>query len=61
MHNETIIGKCEYCQADRVPVISTSEMGFCCIECMRLTRDNCNTAIKQLKQCAAKEKRRARV
>ena len=61
LNSEIMIGKCEYCQADRVPVMSTSEKGFYCIECIRLTRDNCNSAIKQLKQCAAKEKRRTRV
>ena len=36
--------------------MSTSEKGFYCIECMRLMRDNCNTAIRQFKQYAAKEK-----
>jgi len=44
------IGDCVYCGAKDVPLTSTSETDVICIDCMRLTRDNCNTAIKELSQ-----------
>ena len=43
------IGTCAYCKTENVPVTSTSETDTRCIECMRLTRDNCNEAIRKLK------------
>ena len=45
--SEVTIGRCEYCGAEHVPVIATPETDTYCIECHRLTRDNCNEAIKK--------------
>lgn len=42
------IGECVYCHATNVPVTSIPETDVLCIDCMRLTRDNCNSAIKAL-------------
>ena len=48
--SEVTIGRCEYCGAEHVPVIATPETDTYCIECHRLTRDNCNEAIKKIKE-----------
>lgn len=48
--SEVIIGRCEYCGAEHVPVIATPETDIYCIECHRLTRDNCNEAIRKIKE-----------
>lgn len=44
------IGKCEYCGEENVPVISTPETDTYCINCHRLVRDNCNDAIRKIKE-----------
>lgn len=56
---EVSIGRCEYCQAENVPVIATPETDVICIECHRLTRDNCNEAIRQIKEFQKEHKVRA--
>lgn len=48
--SEVSIGRCEYCQKDNVPVIATSETDLYCIDCHRLVRDNCNEAIRKIKE-----------
>lgn len=47
--SEVGIGRCEYCGRENVPVIATPETDVYCIECHRLTRDNCNEAIREIK------------
>lgn len=54
--SEVSIGRCEYCQKDNIPVIATSETDSYCIECHRLVRDNCNEAIRKIKEFQKKNK-----
>lgn len=44
------IGDCGYCLVKDVPVTSTPETDILCIDCLRLTRDNCSKAIRELSE-----------
>lgn len=48
--SDVSIGRCEYCGKENVPVTSTPETDIYCIDCFRLTRDNCNSAIREIKE-----------
>ncbi len=48
--SDVSIGTCSYCGSQNVPIVATPETGLYCIECHRLTRDNCNDAIRKIKR-----------
>lgn len=49
--------QCDYCGREVEDTESTSEVGHYCIDCHRLTRDNCNEAIRELKRRKRERKR----
>jgi len=52
------IGECEYCQRKNMVITSTPELGCYCKDCHALVRDNCKTAIADIRKYEKMQRQR---